>query len=137
MQNNKFIIDSIYSIDGFHVKSYSEEEKREFFERYFDDENDPEENLNMLESIIKKEKDISSLKENFKNDKSWELLKQKVDNMINLPIFKDVKHEKINVLRPSQIFVNDNYYRKAYKAIKKYNEKVSIIDMKSPGEYIS
>ncbi|MDU3520907.1 MAG: DUF2357 domain-containing protein [Clostridium saudiense] len=131
VQNNKFIIDSIYSIDGFHVKSYSEEEKREFFERYFDDEND-EENLNMLESIIKKEKDISSLKENFKNDKSWELLKQKVDNMINLPIFKDVKHEKINVLRPSQIFVNDNYYRKAYKAIKKYNEKVSIIDMKSP-----
>lgn len=124
-------MDSIQSIDGIPVKTYSEEEKREFFERYFDDKND-EENLNMLDSIIKKEKDIRNLKEKFINDNSWESLKRKVDDIISLPIFRNVNHEKINILRPSQIFINDNYYRKAYKAIKKYNEKVSIIDMKSP-----
>lgn len=124
-------INSIQSIDGVPVKVYSIDEKHKFFERYFDDKND-EENFNMLNSIIKKEEEISNLKKKFNDDDSWSILKEKVDNMLSLDIFKDVKPKEINLLRPTQIFINDNYYRKAYKVIKKYNDKVSIVDMKSP-----
>ena len=132
-KNRRIILNiySIHSIDGIPVKTYSEEEKREFFERYFNDKND-EENLNMLNSIMKKEEEISFLKKKFNDDNSWASLKEKVDNMLSLTIFKGVKPKEIHGLRPTQIFINDNYYKKAYKTIKKYNDKISIIDMKSP-----
>lgn len=132
-QNGEIILNicSIHSIDGSPVKTYSEEEKREFFERYFNDKND-EENLSMLNSVIKKEEEISFLKKKFNDDNSWASLKEKVDNMLSLNIFKGVKPKEIHGLRPTQIFINDNYYRKAYKVIKKYNDKISIVDMKSP-----
>lgn len=130
-KNSFFTIKSIDSIDYKQVKEYSDKEKDEFFEKYFDDEY-VEENFNMLNSIMKKEEEMKNLTEKFTDDNSWDALEQKVQSMLNLDIFKDIKPKEIEVLKPTQIFINDNYYKKAYKSIKKFNDKTSIVDMKSP-----
>jgi len=126
-----FTIKSIDSISYKQVKEYSDKEKDKFFEKYFDDEY-VEENLNMLNSILKKEEEIKNLTGKFINDNSWDALEKKVESMLNLDIFKGVKPKEIEVLKPTQIFISDNYYKKAYKSIKKFNDKTSIVDMKNP-----
>lgn len=110
--------------------SYSEEERREFIEKYYVD-ND-EETLGLLNSILEKEENTKDIEAKVEDNDSWDALQLRIDELLKLPMFKDVTPKNISAVKPTQIFVNDKFYRRVYKTVKDLNKSALIIDMKSP-----
>lgn len=109
------------------IKKASESES---LKKYFNHKGN-EESYEILESLDRKSKDIKLLMSSFEAENSWEILENKIDKLLRLDIFKEIKNKEIHSIKPTQIFINDNSYRKAYKAIKNCNNKISILSMES------
>ncbi|NUU97730.1 nuclease domain-containing protein [Marinitoga sp. 1138] len=117
-------IKKIYSLNEKEVPEYSEEEIVEKLAPYLNDNYESiVENKRFLELYKKRENSLRCY-----DDKINELKKAKsrLDEILNLDLFKEVKEEKL-ILKPTQIFTNDNNYKKIWQYFNVLNKKIYFI----------
>ena len=132
-KNGEFYCNCIIYADG--VKSirrnYSMEEKIEFLKKYMRDDNE-DEILGMLDSIVGKEEEIDNIQERVSYGEVWNSLEKRIDKMLSVSMFKNINDKQIYNVKLTQVFINNPSYRRIYKLIKELNNNILLLNMKSP-----
>lgn len=126
----------LISIDEELVPDYSLERIKEFIQSSninLNDENEKEK-LGFINCLENKTIDLQQVQKEVDTDKILNQTIDKIDKLLALNIFKNIK-EKKDILRPTQLFINDFSYNKVFRELKKLNEKISFLDGISPEMY--
>lgn len=119
----------IISINGEETICYNDDEIESFLSNYNIgiDENE-EDSLGFLDSIIEKENKIHSLQETFTGDSGWSRLENKINNILSLPIFNNVGNEVLPIIKPTQIFINHSSYNQIYYNLITLEKGIKFVD---------
>lgn len=128
--------EDINSIDGQIAPNYTYKELKDFIESNIvnlNSENE-QEKLGFIESLDSKLLNIENKKNNFYEDSTLNQTLYKIDKLLNLKFIRDIKVQK-DILKPTQIFINDFSYNKVFRELKNLNKKVRFLDSISPDMY--
>ena len=128
--------EDLISINNMKTQNYTENEIREFIEVMMANLNleTTYEKLGFIKSLEYDFKNIIYLKSDFYKVKSLNTTLDKIDKLLNLNFIKDIKIQK-DILKPTQVFINDFSYNKVFRELKKLNKKVRFLDSVSPDMY--
>lgn len=123
----------IRSINGETVPNYDENEIKLFMEANVLGLNsvDIYEKIGFIKSLEHKIEINNMNEQNFINDKSLDITLEKIDKLLSLDFIKNIKCKR-DILKPTQIFINDFSYNKVFRELKILNKKVRFLDNISP-----
>ena len=138
-KKNKSILincEDINSIDEQQVPSYTDKDLKKFIETNIANLNreNEQEKLGFIDSLDNKILNLEDKKNKFYTDKLLDQTLDKIDKLLNLKFIRDVKIQK-DILKPTQVFINDFSYNKVFRELKKLNKKVRFLDSVSPDMY--
>lgn len=123
----------IISINGQSVPNYSHEQLEIFIESNVIGLNsvDIYEKIGFIKSLQYKLERSKEQEQIFINDKSLDITLEKIDTLLSLDFIKNIKYKR-DILKPTQIFINDFSYNKVFRELKGLNKKVRFLDNISP-----
>ncbi|KPI55193.1 hypothetical protein KW94_04140 [Clostridioides difficile] len=123
----------ILSINSNKVPNYSEEYINIFINNHLDSSSlDREfETIGFIDSLQEK---LLTLEEQKLSVNSLDTTMKKIDTLLQLKIMKNIKIKK-DLLKPTQIFINNFSYNKVFKELKNLDKKVRFLDSISPDMY--
>lgn len=134
----EFTIDceKVISINNQATPVYRKEDLMEFLELTINDLNseNEKEKLGFIYTLENKSNKIEKQKNDFYSNKILDSTVEKIDKLLNLEFIKNLKVKK-DILKPTQIFINDLSYNKVFRELKKLNKKVRFLDNISPDMY--
>lgn len=132
--NGSVYCEDLIKINGNPVPEYSVEIIKKFIESYNINDENEKEKLGFINCIENKTVDLKQAQKELETDKILNQTIDKIDKLLDLNIFKNIE-EKKDILKPTQLFINDFSYNKVFRELKKLNEKVSFLDGISPDMY--
>lgn len=135
VKNNGLVYcEDLIEINGNPVPDYSVEIIKKFIQSYNTNDENEKEKLGFINCIENKTVHLKQAQKELETDKILNQTIDKIDKLLDLNIFKNIE-EKKDILKPTQLFINDFSYNKVFRELKKLNEKVSFLDGISPDMY--
>lgn len=128
--------EDLVSINNMQIPNYTEKQIREFLEvkMYNLNLENSYEKLGFIQSLDSDFEELETIRYDFYKGNTLEQTLDKIDKLLNIKFIKDIKVKK-DILKPTQIFINDFSYNKVFRELKKLNKKVRFLDSISPDMY--